>query len=656
MAADTEAAFKQAVIKAAVKTVLQNIKGGDIQLTEPELLRATENNLNAARESAPQFTPAYTSSMRKKKPCIPRARKQSNVKYYPAARAAAPGATKKPAVPKTKEASAKEAKPKKARLAADRAENGKLAAEDDMNTWLEEDHSGLDSEASYSDTMGADVEEEDDSDLDWSGSHITTDDADIKLEEEDLDLDLDASNLVATDTDPKAAEGRRTRRTRSDHELRGPALYKAEVTQTADNDVRIVASTEDTAGSTQQLIQECFRLGLDINTPDTEARSALLTASRLMKKYNVAQAEVLAHTNSEEQLQLGGQSVVSIRRNDGDLTIDVMRYEYIDSLQIAMNALFDLRSLTYRVVINSEPRTKGIDITFCGVASNTIAAATAFKMSHNLIVEWVRRWNNTNERVDYCNRICNNIREAAEQEQQDEMERVEKAEATALASKTPEGQAKRRAAKDHSENPVFAGPPNPTIDDVDEDETDEMYLASSSTPSASQARDHGASKPAGTKMRNVATVSPLSRKADDDGLHMNDVHRRPTGANPDRNSSLGKGHEKHTASKSQHRPYFHDQDDEEIVVKQEVDGLENGRGHTTEASSISKSQLISWRKLAAKIAANELQKMTVKPGADQTRKRKRASQGARDDSKTDGKKAHTRVKTPKPTKVKCRSN
>ncbi|CAK1366988.1 unnamed protein product [Cercospora beticola] len=651
MAADTEAAFKQAVIKAAVKTVLENIKGGDIQLTESELLRATEDNLNAARETPPQFIPAYTSSMRKKKPCIPRARKQSNVKYYPAATAAAPGATNKPMVPKTKKASAKEAKPKKAGLAADRAENGKLAVENEMNTWLEEDDSGLDSDASYSDTMGADAEEEDGSDLDWSGSHITTDDADIKLEEEDLDLDLDASNLATTDTDSKVAEGRRTRRTRGDSELRAPALYKAEVTRTADNDVIFMASTEDTAGSTQQLIQKCFRLGLHINTPDTEARSTLLTASRLMKKYNVAQAEVLAHTNPKEQLQLGGQSVVSIRRDDGDLTIDVMRYEYIDQLQIAINKLFDLRSF-----INSEPRTKGIDITFCGIASNTIAAATAFEMSHNLIVEWARRWNNTNERVGYCNRICSTIREAAQQERLDEMERAEKAETMALAFKGNQEKAKRYGAPDHLNGPVLAGLLNPTIDDMAQNETDETYLARISVSSASWARDHAVRKGTENKSKNVATYSLLSSKADNGDHNMNEVDRRPTGTNSDRNSSLGKGHKKQAATRLQHRHSFHDEDDEEIVLKQEADGIEDGRGHGTDASFISPSQLISWREMAVKIAVNELRKTTVKPYADQPRKRKRASQGTRDGSKTDSKKAHTRVKTPKPTKVKCRYN
>jgi len=74
--------------------------------------------------------------------------------------------------------------------------------------------------------------------------------------------------------------------------------------------------------------------------------------------------------------------VVSIKRAEGSKNT-VNKQGFVNSLSYAMQTFFDCKSYSTRIYTS-------VEWTFYGIAENTIAAAMAFEMAYNLIIEWAR--------------------------------------------------------------------------------------------------------------------------------------------------------------------------------------------------------------------------------------------------------------------------
>ena len=104
-------------------------------------------------------------------------------------------------------------------------------------------------------------------------------------------------------------------------------------------------------------------------------------ATRYMQQYNVTQADLLEQaTNENDYAAMGSQSVVAITRagEDGKRVTD---QTWVSDVGSAMNTLFDTKSY-------STARATSLEWTFYGIAANTVPAAMAFEMAHNLALEW----------------------------------------------------------------------------------------------------------------------------------------------------------------------------------------------------------------------------------------------------------------------------
>jgi hypothetical protein len=107
---------------------------------------------------------------------------------------------------------------------------------------------------------------------------------------------------------------KQTARSRAPPKL-SPPLYKASVKELAETGtIRVTSATADIDHAIALRIKKCLERVNHANAPEAEAKAALHLASRLMGRYNVSQAEVLAHESPSTQMQYAGQSVVLIQR------------------------------------------------------------------------------------------------------------------------------------------------------------------------------------------------------------------------------------------------------------------------------------------------------------------------------------------------------
>ncbi|KAF2455467.1 hypothetical protein BDY21DRAFT_380557 [Lineolata rhizophorae] len=160
-----------------------------------------------------------------------------------------------------------------------------------------------------------------------------------------------------------------------------------------------------------------------------------------MGQYNITQAEVLAHETPSEHRNHGGQSTVAIQRVDGDQSKRVKHQNFVDMLCAAMRCFFDCKS--YSTAYLSQLR-----LTFYGIAENTVAAAMAFEMAYNLIVEWARPHKGVGSKNSYCLGVSNGLATIATKEKADEEAKVQKAEADKIAAQEKEEEAQRLAQID----------------------------------------------------------------------------------------------------------------------------------------------------------------------------------------------------------------
>lgn len=219
-----------------------------------------------------------------------------------------------------------------------------------------------------------------------------------------------------------------------------PPLYKASVSELAETGVaaRSSSSTADIDNAIISRIKKCLDRANHPNTPEAEAKAALHLGSRLMGQYNVSQAEVLAHESPEKQRQYAGHSVVSITRFDGDDSRAMRQQRYIGTLCYAMERFFDCKSY-------STAGYSSLDMTFYGIAENTVAAAMSFEMAFNLISEWVRPYKGVGSKNSYCHGVCDELLRVAREEKVNEEVQAKKAESEAIATKAKQEDAERAA-------------------------------------------------------------------------------------------------------------------------------------------------------------------------------------------------------------------
>lgn len=200
-----------------------------------------------------------------------------------------------------------------------------------------------------------------------------------------------------------------------------PILYKATVIELPPSTVPSTTSSAATSalnGEVIETIRKCLARGRHANTAESEANTAMCMASRLMKKHNISQADMLELETPSERQQRAGQSIVAIRRAD-DKQGSVQEQSYVKDLQRAIEIFFKCRSYTQSKQSTSGQKI-GIDFTFYGIAVNVHAAAMAFEFVYNLIADWARRQPG---KRDYCqgaaNELCCRAREERKQEEED---------------------------------------------------------------------------------------------------------------------------------------------------------------------------------------------------------------------------------------------
>ena len=166
-------------------------------------------------------------------------------------------------------------------------------------------------------------------------------------------------------------------------------------------------------------IKKCLTKANHPNTGEREAQAAWRLSTRLMQQYNVTQADLLERaTNEDNYAAMGGQSTVAISRAKDD-GLRVTHQTWVDDVGAAMDIFFDCSHYT-------TARLTSVDWTYYGPAANTVPAAMAFEMAHNLALEWART--KGGDKNSYCFGIGAGLVRQAREEKTLEKKRAEERE------------------------------------------------------------------------------------------------------------------------------------------------------------------------------------------------------------------------------------
>ncbi|KAF2141630.1 uncharacterized protein K452DRAFT_298316 [Aplosporella prunicola CBS 121167] len=215
-----------------------------------------------------------------------------------------------------------------------------------------------------------------------------------------------------------------------------PTLYKAVVKDLAEDFA--TAASEKIDPDIIAKIKKCLERGNHKDASELEAKAALRVATRLMGQYNVTQAEVLSTATEAEKKTHGGRSIVSVVHTDGSKK-QVRQSLFIGDLAWAMGKFFDVKHFSTK-----SRSTYSLNITFYGIASNTVLAAMAYEMAYNLILDWARPKKGIAAKNSYCLGASYGLNKMAKEEKEEEMERAKKAEAEELEAREKEEIAQRQ--------------------------------------------------------------------------------------------------------------------------------------------------------------------------------------------------------------------
>ena len=172
-------------------------------------------------------------------------------------------------------------------------------------------------------------------------------------------------------------------------------------------------------------IKSCLDRANHPNTAEFEAQTAWRMSARLMAQYNVTQADFMAKaTNDEDLAQIGGESVVAITTTKSRL----VKQAWVSNIAWAMSNLFDCSKY-------STARATSIEWTFYGIAANTVPAAMAFEMAHNLTLEWARE--KQGAKHDYCMGIGDGLVKIVRDEKKAQEKQAKEAEKAVAGARRP---------------------------------------------------------------------------------------------------------------------------------------------------------------------------------------------------------------------------
>jgi hypothetical protein len=177
-------------------------------------------------------------------------------------------------------------------------------------------------------------------------------------------------------------------------------------------------------------IQKCLNRAYHANASEAEAKTALFISQKLMSEHNVTQADLMANDDRSNKASYGGRSIVRIEKVAG-LSRRVMKEAFVERVAKAMCTFFDSQSFSTDFGIS-------VEWSFFGIASNTVAAAIAFEMSHNLILEWACDYKGGAATFSYRLGVSDGLRTIANREKQKELAEVQRKERNSIAVKNLE--------------------------------------------------------------------------------------------------------------------------------------------------------------------------------------------------------------------------
>lgn len=173
-------------------------------------------------------------------------------------------------------------------------------------------------------------------------------------------------------------------------------------------------------------IKKCFERAEHEEKNESEARAAVMMASKYLKKYNLSRADVMEHEDQNTRAARGGMSNVNIwPAKDGGA---VKNQAWVNDLVCAIRKFFDCNS--YSTNLHDS-----VEWTFYGIAEHTLSASIAFEMCHNLIQEWAGSYTTVAARNSYSLGVADGLCRLAEQERVDTENAAREAENKAFAAR-----------------------------------------------------------------------------------------------------------------------------------------------------------------------------------------------------------------------------
>lgn len=154
-------------------------------------------------------------------------------------------------------------------------------------------------------------------------------------------------------------------------------------------------------------IRKCFARAYHANANENEQRAAFKMAHKIMKQYNISQAELMEEEDKVARVERGGMSTVNIwPAKEGAL---VKHQTWVNDLVCAIRKLFDCSAYS-----TSLPNS--IEWTFYGVVGHTVSAAMAFEPVHNQIQTWAEKYPTVATRNSYSLGVSDGLCRLAEEE------------------------------------------------------------------------------------------------------------------------------------------------------------------------------------------------------------------------------------------------
>ncbi|KAF8532617.1 hypothetical protein JB92DRAFT_606732 [Gautieria morchelliformis] len=176
-------------------------------------------------------------------------------------------------------------------------------------------------------------------------------------------------------------------------------------------------------------IKKALSLGGHQATGEAEAKRAMRVATKLMAQHNVDQADILSAEQDSEKLKRAGQSsalmsliqcrIVTVKSTNPKQGVVI--HTWSSRARYAMEIFFDCKS--YSTSIVSGRSTKRVDITFYGLCEQTVAAACAFEMVYNLVLNWSaqnKKAKGRSAKNAYCHGVGDGLVRLAKQEKREE--------------------------------------------------------------------------------------------------------------------------------------------------------------------------------------------------------------------------------------------